>query len=244
MSKLTDEIKNKISADYHTNKYSQRELAKRHSVSVGTINNITKGVVPINEHLVEKEFNANCFIEKYGLSSICIYLLGVDVAKEADKINDIIVDYKKSKLVVLRQFRLSNSNEKLIFLDNNENISDYQLMAIWEASNKTQLCGSNGEIKIEKYLQDRNIEYKREYIFELLDKKRFDFYLPLLNTCIEFDGKQHFEPIDFFGGVDSFVENKNRDKIKNDFCLKQNIKLIRIPYYHYHKIEVILDKGL
>ena len=34
------------------------------------------------------------------------------------------------------------------------------------------------------------------------------------------------------------------DKIKNDFCLKQNIKLIRIPYYHYHKIEVILDKGL
>lgn len=93
MAKLTDEIKNKISADYHTNKYSQRELAKRHSVSLGTINNITKGVVPINEHLVEKEFNANCFIEKYGLSSICIYLLGVDVAKEADKINDIIVDW-------------------------------------------------------------------------------------------------------------------------------------------------------
>ena len=53
MAKLTDEIKNKISADYHTNKYSQRELAKRHSVSLGTINNITKGVVPINEHLVD-----------------------------------------------------------------------------------------------------------------------------------------------------------------------------------------------
>ena len=53
MAKLTDEIKNKISADYHTNKYSQRELAKRHNVSLGTINNITKGVVPINEHLVD-----------------------------------------------------------------------------------------------------------------------------------------------------------------------------------------------
>ena len=53
MAKITDEIKNKISADYHTNKYNQRELAKRHHISLGTINNITKGVVPINEHLVD-----------------------------------------------------------------------------------------------------------------------------------------------------------------------------------------------
>ena len=33
----------------------------------------------------------------------------------------------------------------------------------------------------------------------------FDFYLPKHNICIEYDGKQHFEPIDIFGGEDEFI---------------------------------------
>lgn len=62
------------------------------------------------------------------------------------------------------------------------------------------------------------------------NKLRFDFYLPDYNICIEYDGKQHFESIDWFGGKNSFLENQIRDKIKNEWCVENNINLIRISY--------------
>ena len=48
--------------------------------------------------------------------------------------------------------------------------------------------------------------------------------------CIEFDGMQHFKSIDFFGGQKTFEGCQKNDKIKTDYCLKNNIKLIRIKY--------------
>ena len=65
---------------------------------------------------------------------------------------------------------------------------------------------------------------------------RFDFYIPSKNLCIEFDGKQHFEPYDFSGKLtkketlNEFENLKIRDKLKNDYCNKNNIKLLRIKY--------------
>ena len=48
--------------------------------------------------------------------------------------------------------------------------------------------------------------------------------------CIEYQGIQHYTPIDFFGGENSFIELKNRDKIKRNFCKENNITLIEIKY--------------
>ena len=64
------------------------------------------------------------------------------------------------------------------------------------------------------------------------------------NTCIEFDGKQHFKSIEFFGGEEIFNNTKIRDDIKNRFCLDNNIKIIRIPYNKYKDIEKILKDEL
>lgn len=58
----------------------------------------------------------------------------------------------------------------------------------------------------------------------------FDFYLPEENICIEFDGEQHFRPIDYFGGENTFKLTQKRDKIKNKYCKNNNIKLLRIKY--------------
>lgn len=55
VGKITDEIKEKILADFHTGKFSQRELAKKYSVSNGTVANLLKGLTPKNEHLVEAQ---------------------------------------------------------------------------------------------------------------------------------------------------------------------------------------------
>lgn len=93
------------------------------------------------------------------------------------------------------------------------------------------------------------MSYHEQYISELLNKyhiiyeqqKRFpdckyirplpfDFYLPEINTAIEYDGRQHFEAVDFFGGKEAFAIRQRCDEIKNTYCKENNIRLIRLPY--------------
>jgi very-short-patch-repair endonuclease len=58
---------------------------------------------------------------------------------------------------------------------------------------------------------------------------RFDFFIPEINTIIEFDGDQHFRPSKKYGG-EKFEVTKENDQIKNEFCKKNNINLIRVHY--------------
>ena len=58
----------------------------------------------------------------------------------------------------------------------------------------------------------------------------FDFYLKNLNICIEFNGKQHYEPIEYFGGINSLKSQIKRDLIKREYCYNNNIHLIIIKY--------------
>ena len=58
----------------------------------------------------------------------------------------------------------------------------------------------------------------------------FDFYLPNYNICIEFQGPQHYMPIDFFGGTSSYILQVKKDTIKKEYCEKNNIPLICIKY--------------
>lgn len=92
---------------------------------------------------------------------------------------------------------------------------------------------SKGEKEIEKILIQNNIEFENQKRFKnCINKKTlpFDFYLPKYNICIEFDGIQHFESLDIFGGEIEFQKRKINDNIKNKFCKDNNIKLIRIKY--------------
>lgn len=109
-------------------------------------------------------------------------------------------------------------------------------------------CGcsrkSLGELTIEKILKDNNITYEMEKSFsdlysERKGKPRFDFFVDN-KYLIEFDGKQHFEYRE--NAVHPIVSKENyertiaNDKIKNEYCFKNNIPLIRIPYTHLNKI--------
>ena len=58
---------------------------------------------------------------------------------------------------------------------------------------------------------------------------RFDFLVD--NTfLIEFDGEQHYKPVDMFGGQENFAKIQEHDIYKNQWCKENNIPLIRIPY--------------
>ena len=92
---------------------------------------------------------------------------------------------------------------------------------------------SKGELLIQDLLNKHNVEFEREKRFKECRYKRelpFDFYIPSINTLIEFDGLQHTKVVDFFGGEDYLREIQIRDGIKNKYAQDNNIRLIRIPY--------------
>lgn len=92
---------------------------------------------------------------------------------------------------------------------------------------------STGEEAIQNLLQKYNICFEREKKFpDCVDigPLRFDFYLSQYNVCIEFDGKQHFMAIKGFGGELGLQKRQKKDRIKNDYCNKNKIPLLRIKY--------------
>jgi len=106
---------------------------------------------------------------------------------------------------------------------------------------------SRGEVKIKNFLLENNIDFIREKTFDGCTnnkKLRFDFYLPEFNTLIEYDGKQHFKSIPYFGGEKTYVNSKKSDTIKNEYCITNSIELIRIPYTQLKNIAEILKKRI
>lgn len=63
-----------------------------------------------------------------------------------------------------------------------------------------------------------------------LEEQRFDIYIPLLNIAIEYNGKQHYVPIDHFGGVLSFENTLYRDELKKQKCKNNNCLLLEVKY--------------
>lgn len=93
---------------------------------------------------------------------------------------------------------------------------------------------SHGERNIKEWLDAHNILYQRQKTFDDCKYKRvlpFDFYLPTYDICIEYQGVQHYKPIGYFGGQKSFESQVLRDKIKKEYCQKNNILFFEIPYY-------------
>ena len=104
---------------------------------------------------------------------------------------------------------------------------------------------SKGENKVKEILEKLDIEYIQQYKFDdckVTYRMLFDFYLPEYNCCIEYDGRQHYEIVERFGGLDGFINTKFRDAYKNWYCEKNNIRMIRISYKDYKNIEEILNK--
>lgn len=115
-----------------------------------------------------------------------------------------------------------------------------------------QECEPNksfAEKLIIEYLINNNIKF--DFNASLPDCKissiplRFDFITydnsNNITNIIEFDGKQHFEAIDFFGGEEDFKKRQERDQYKDDYCKENNLKLTRISYKELSNIKNILN---
>lgn len=117
---------------------------------------------------------------------------------------------------------------------NNEKVKSVKGSHLKDGSIKS--CGclkSSYEEQIEKILLENNIEFKREYTFNNLygNKRKLPFDFAIfkeneLKYLIEYHGEQHYQPIDYWGGEESFQKRQLYDKIKQEYCINNNILLI------------------
>jgi len=109
---------------------------------------------------------------------------------------------------------------------------------------------SKGETVIERWLIKNKILYEREYTFKdckKVNELRFDFAIfrdGKLRALIEYQGIQHYEAVEHFGGVEKLKIQRINDKIKSNYCSKNNIPLLVIPYWELKKINDILHHNL
>lgn len=119
--------------------------------------------------------------------------------------------------------------------------------------NGCKKCSSSkGEKRINSFLNNHNIKYVIQKSFDGcfdVNKLFFDFYIPYYNLCIEYNGEQHYYPVDFAGRGKEWAENLfqkciKRDEIKSIFCRNNNIKLLIIPFWEFNNIDNILKREL
>lgn len=104
-----------------------------------------------------------------------------------------------------------------------------------------------GEKIIKKFLTSQSIVFEPQKTFNDCRNKNklpFDFYLLDYNLLIEYQGGQHYKPIEYFGGQEQFEYRQNNDQIKKDYCQQNNIPLLEIPYWEFDNIETIINKHL
>lgn len=102
---------------------------------------------------------------------------------------------------------------------------------------------SFGEDRIRDYLKLNQVEAIEQYRIEGYPY-RYDFYIPEINVLVEYDGQQHFKPVEFFGGVKALRETKRRDRLKNKIASRYGYTLIRLNYKQFDNIEVCLSRAL
>lgn len=93
--------------------------------------------------------------------------------------------------------------------------------------------GSSGETAIAEMLDSLGISYEREKSFDDLvhvGRLRFDFYLAASRLAIEYHGKQHFEPVLYFGGESTHKLSVIRDEVKRQWCAENGVNLVEIRY--------------
>lgn len=113
---------------------------------------------------------------------------------------------------------------------------------------------SRGEIKIAEILEMNSMNFKEEFEFPDLKSPngrvlRFDFAVfdddGNLDFLIEYQGKQHYQPVSKFGGARGLYEQQYNDKLKRRYCALHSIPLIEIPYTEEYMVsfDYIMQKA-
>lgn len=197
--------------------------------------------------------------EKYFISKVSAVACGntwmcLSCSNQKNRVRKNASEYnlqgkKIGKLTVLHPVKKRNKNGNIIWKCQCDCGNYVEVESFNLRSRHTISCGvcqkSKGEQKIQNILSENNIRFFHEHIFQDCinpktgAKLRFDFYLPDHNCCIEYDGRQHYtkEGTWYENKQRDFNDCIRRDKIKDQYCEKNKIFLVRIPYLDYNNIN-------
>lgn len=222
---------------------SYYEVSKKVGCSVTTVK---KYMNELNLHLKLKTRLSEKEVKKYTLPSLK-YDFNEDIRKIPQKDKREYIENK------IRYIILHTRHYVSILTLNNYGIRKYMLgyykISLLNINREFGLC-SGYQSSLEAFFADFCKKYNIKYVYQKsfntcadIDKLRFDFYLPEMNILIEIQGKQHFMPINKFGGDSAYIDCKKRDRIKKKWCIKNNIKLYTISYKDLYK-KNFLEKTL
>ena len=235
-----------------TFKKEVKELVKNeYSVLEEYVNNRTKikmrhNCNNCNNH--EYYVKPNHFLE----GRRCPKCASLKLVKTAETFKKEVYDLVKDEYFVLTEYK--NAHTKIKMRHNCESCNNYEYYVkptVFLEGRRCPKCSeSHGEKLLSEYLLKKELILKKEYKFEDCKDKnclKFDFALFNKNSflgLIEFDGIQHFESIDFFGGDLKFLDTLKKDFIKTEYSESKNFPFLRIKYNQLNNIENILDDFL
>lgn len=140
---------------------------------------------------------------------------------------------------------------KLLWQCSDNHIFQASLTNFKDNGSRCPICNiSKGEKRVQLFLMNYNIyyEFQKEYVGLIGlngGNLSYDFYIPLYNLLIEYQGEQHEK---FTPGIHEskkdFEKQQEHDKRKKDYAEKNNINLLEIWYWDFENIEKILTKEL
>lgn len=177
-----------------------------------------------------------CQYEKTSKENRITYEIFIEKAKQihGDRFNYSLVNY-------------SDYENKVIIICNKHGEFEQTPHSHLRGTGCRKCRASHNEEKIANILLKHNINFKREVTFgDLKDESYlyYDFYLPEHKMFIEYDGKQHYKPIKFFGGENALLKTRKHDIIKIKYAINNGYKLTKIPYSIKCTVEEALEYEL
>jgi len=143
---------------------------------------------------------------------------------------------------------LINEEDLLIFLRNQE----VKTKVMRELENQIRELngfhkigdGNASETLLTKLVAESYSSLEREKVFSWLGLQRLDMYIPELRVALEYNGEQHYESIDLFGGVVKLEKQKKMDALKTQLCFSNGIIFVEWPYWEKierEKVKLLLN---
>lgn len=145
----------------------------------------------------------------------CIWTTNPELAKLLADPDDGYKYTKGSKVKI--DWKCSNCNNI---------VKNKSILNVYNKGLKCLSCNDNisfGEKIVYSLLNQTNMEFEYQISFEWSNKKKYDFYIPSLNTIIEVHGEQHYNGSFKKMGGRSLEEEQENDKYKREVAIKNNI---------------------
>ncbi len=164
-----------------------------------------------------------------------------------------LTDYPKQyvkELATIVEQRLARDPQQMVRLYRDTDFRYTFLREVEQELRKTHNVpligeGNLSEISLYRLLKTHFPDAKHEYGPAWLGRQRFDIYLPSRNIAIEYNGPQHYEPLELFGGAKGLMKTQRRDKLKRRLAEEHGVVMFVWPYtrvVNEHEVSLFLKE--